>query len=1120
MKNTRNRHSLHYSFKKPQRTDLLSIIFILSFCLVSFNSYGQANIAKSQKVTLNIENKQLSQILNEISTKTGFIFFFNDDYIKDIKNVNINCSDCSIQEALNKLLADTDLVYTIENKQVYLNKKANIKKTTAPKKEIAIKGVIKDSNNEPIIGANITIKGSGTGTISDIDGQFTLPNVEEGASVIISYIGFSSQTIKAGNKSFYDIILKDDQLMMDEVVVVGYGTQKKSDLTGAISNISSDKLNTQSNINIGQALQGKIAGVDIVSQGGAPGSGLKIMVRGIGTFGNSAPLYIVDGMYMGGIDHLNPNDIATIDVLKDASASAIYGSRAANGVIIITTKEGSDTEGKPIVDISANVGVQIPNKHLKMMNKEQWANAIKVSREAINQPNLEMAMDLESKPDNDWQKELLKPAITHNYNVGIKGGGKSYKYYTGLGYYNQDGVVKNTNYERYNIQFKSDFQRGILKAGTNIIFNISENAPLLPYARGGILGVILQSVPTLEKYDENRKGGYGGTYGEITDLPNPLGACDNGLMQRKQNNLDTYINIYMELDLYKGLKYKLNLTPDYHTTRYFEYQNIYDFGTTTNEKTSVTDDRNNSRNLLVEHLLTYDQTFGKHKLSSLLGYTFQTYKNRYLLARGQGMPEGIKEINAATLDRVNDGSLTRSTLISYLARIFYSYKDKYLLTATLRRDGSSKFGKDNRYGNFPSVSVGWNISEETFLKKLDWLDQLKIRGGYGVLGNQSIGDYNYSSYITTGINYPDGEGGLLQGAFPKYFSNPNIKWEETSMTNIGVDFKALRTRLGLTLDYYIKDTKDVLLNVPIPISTGGANDPIKNAAKIRNKGFEFSLSWNDMPTDKFSYGINVVGSILDNEVTRMGTGTQAIWGGATQLNVNTSKTLAGYPIGGFWLIPTDGYFQNQEEINAHSKEGQLIQPEAAPGDIRFMDTNGDGIINDDDRVYKGSPFAKWNMAINGNITYKDFDFLIGIQGVFGNKIYNATKQTLEGVNKGTNFLRSVTDYWTPQNPNASHPRLIWDDPNRNNRPESDRYLESGRFIRVRNIQLGYNIPTSLFQDKINKARIYLNIENPFTFTNYSGYSPDVNSGSATSRGFDFFIYPTNRVFMLGLNVSF
>lgn len=1034
------------------------------------------------------------------------------------KITSVKVKNEAVAQVLDRILSGTGINYELEGTHIILTTEA-IKDLHAQQQAKTVTGTVTDVSGEPIIGANIRIKGTTTGTITDIDGNFSI-KAEPQSVIEVSYIGYLTQETVINNQKSIRFLLKEDTKTLDEVVVIGYGVQKKADLTGSVANINTEKLNTQSNANIGQALQGKIAGVDIVSQGGAPGSGTRIMVRGIGTLNNASPLYIVDGMYMNSIDHINPNDIASIDVLKDASSAAIYGSRAANGVIIVTTKEGSNTEGKPIIDLSVNLGISTASKFLDMLDAKGWAEVTTIARQAIGKPALDMATDLANKPDNDWQDIMFRPALMQNYNLSVKGGGKYSTYYTGLGYFNQDGIVKGTNYQRYNIQSKNDYKRGIFSAGTNLIISFSHDKPLHQELRGGMIGTILQSVPTLEKYDDTREGGYGGTYGDVVNIPHPLAIIDDNIMDRYNENVKIFANLYAQIELFKGLKYKLNLTPDFSFERYKNYLNKYDFGLATNSITQLTERQRRRRNILVENLLTFDRTFGEHKISALAGYTYQDSRFRHIQAYGEGLPQGLEEIDAATTNRSNEGNSWRSVLTSILGRVFYSYQNKYLFTATIRRDGSSKFGKNNRYGYFPSFSLGWNVAEEKFMENVHWLDQLKLRGGYGVLGNQEIDNYQYSSTITTGINYPDGNGGLLQGAFPKNFANPDIKWEETAMTNVGIDFMAFNNRLSLTADYYVKNTKDILLTVPIPISSGGANDPIRNAGKIRNNGFEFNLGWMDQPNPDISYGINLIGSFNKNKVIAMGSESGSIKGGSTNQNITTSETKAGYPIGGYWLISTAGYFNSQEEVDAYAKDGKKIQPAAEPGDIKFVDANNDGVINDDDRVFQGSPFPDFTFALNGNMRYKNFDLSIGLQGVLGNKIYNATRQTLEDVTKGSNFLASCLDYWTPENKNASHPRLTWDDPNRNTRAESDRYLENGSYLRLRSVQLGYTFPQTWFKGAIQHARVYINAENLFTITSYSGYSPDVNADNANYRGFDNFIYPTNRTFMLGLNVTF
>lgn len=1117
MKN--NTLSGRYCFKNPRFKQIFRIMRISTFLLMVcvFCSYAGNAHSQNAKVSIRMNNVKLDKILNEIENQTDYLFIYNNQV--DINKItSVKVKNEAVAQVLDRILSGTGINYELEGTHIILTTEA-IKDLHAQQQAKTVTGTVTDVSGEPIIGANIRIKGTTTGTITDIDGNFSI-KAEPQSVIEVSYIGYLTQETVINNQKSIRFLLKEDTKTLDEVVVIGYGVQKKADLTGSVANINTEKLNTQSNANIGQALQGKIAGVDIVSQGGAPGSGTRIMVRGIGTLNNASPLYIVDGMYMNSIDHINPNDIASIDVLKDASSAAIYGSRATNGVIIVTTKEGSNTEGKPIIDLSVNLGISTASKFLDMLDAKGWAEVTTIARQAIGKPALDMATDLANKPDNDWQDIMFRPALMQNYNLSVKGGGKYSTYYTGLGYFNQDGIVKGTNYQRYNIQSKNDYKRGIFSAGTNLIISFSHDKPLHQELRGGMIGTILQSVPTLEKYDDTREGGYGGTYGDVVNIPHPLAIIDDNIMDRYNENVKIFANLYAQIELFKGLKYKLNLTPDFSFERYKNYLNKYDFGLATNSITQLTERQRRRRNILVENLLTFDRTFGEHKISALAGYTYQDSRFRHIQAYGEGLPQGLEEIDAATTNRSNEGNSWRSVLTSILGRVFYSYQNKYLFTATIRRDGSSKFGKNNRYGYFPSFSLGWNVAEEKFMENVHWLDQLKLRGGYGVLGNQEIDNYQYSSTITTGINYPDGNGGLLQGAFPKNFANPDIKWEETAMTNVGIDFMAFNNRLSLTADYYVKNTKDILLTVPIPISSGGANDPIRNAGKIRNNGFEFNLGWMDQPNPDISYGINLIGSFNKNKVIAMGSESGSIKGGSTNQNITTSETKAGYPIGGYWLISTAGYFNSQEEVDAYAKDGKKIQPAAEPGDIKFVDANNDGVINDDDRVFQGSPFPDFTFALNGNMRYKNFDLSIGLQGVLGNKIYNATRQTLEDVTKGSNFLASCLDYWTPENKNASHPRLTWDDPNRNTRAESDRYLENGSYLRLRSVQLGYTFPQTWFKGAIQHARVYINAENLFTITSYSGYSPDVNADNANYRGFDNFIYPTNRTFMLGLNVTF
>lgn len=634
MKN--NTLSGRYCFKNPRFKQIFRIMRISTFLLMVcvFCSYAGNAHSQNAKVSIHMNNVKLDKILNEIENQTDYLFIYNNQV--DINKItSVKVKNEAVAQVLDRILSGTGINYELEGTHIILTTEA-IKDLHAQQQAKTVTGTVTDVSGEPIIGANIRIKGTTTGTITDIDGNFSI-EAKPQSVIEVSYIGYLTQETVINNQKSIRFLLKEDTKTLDEVVVIGYGVQKKADLTGSVANINTEKLNTQSNANIGQALQGKIAGVDIVSQGGAPGSGTRIMVRGIGTLNNASPLYIVDGMYMNSIDHINPNDIASIDVLKDASSAAIYGSRAANGVIIVTTKEGSNTEGKPIIDLSVNLGISTASKFLDMLDAKGWAEVTTIARQAIGKPALDMATDLANKPDNDWQDIMFRPALMQNYNLSVKGGGKYSTYYTGLGYFNQDGIVKGTNYQRYNIQSKNDYKRGIFSAGTNLIISFSHDKPLHQELRGGMIGTILQSVPTLEKYDDTREGGYGGTYGDVVNIPHPLAIIDDNIMDRYNENVKIFANLYAQIELFKGLKYKLNLTPDFSFERYKNYLNKYDFGLATNSITQLTERQRRRRNILVENLLTFDRTFGEHKISALAGYTYQDSRFRHIQAYGEGL---------------------------------------------------------------------------------------------------------------------------------------------------------------------------------------------------------------------------------------------------------------------------------------------------------------------------------------------------------------------------------------------------------------------------------------------------------------------------------------------------
>lgn len=1097
---------------------LMKLTFL--FITVCFMQVSATVYSQNTRFDFAVKNIAVADILREIEDKSDFRFFYQREQVDVEKKIDLNVSGNTVEEILEIIFSDQTVEFDVRTDNLILIK-PTVPKSSLPDRAAqqpgTITGIVTDTNGQPLPGVTVLVKGTTTGTISNADGNYSLTNVPENATLVFSFVGMRSLEQNVGNQSTINVSMEEETIGIEEVVAVGYGVQRKVDLTGAVGNVKAENLNIEGSPNILSSLQGKLAGVEIVSAGGEPGSNTNVMIRGVGTFNNNSPLYIVDGMYMDNINFLNPADIESIDVLKDASSAAIYGSRAANGVIIVTTKSGSDTNGVPTISASANIGFQQTTKKIDVLNASDWITISTISREAAGRPPLDMA--LEQQADINWQDELMQMGLMQNYNISAQGGTQSFYYYIGGGYTNQEGIIKNTDYDRLNFQVKSEFKKGIVTVGENIITSFETRNPVERRVSrvGGIVGSMLNSIPTYNIYNPENDGGYNGPWGDAITWANPVGMIN--LQQENREHYKTFVNTYLMLDFNEHLQYKLNVNTNLTGNNSFSFEPHYTMGLNARDRNTMSESRGQTKSYLIENLVTYDRTFDNHKLTVLAGYTFQNNKYRVLSAGGSYMADGITVIDAAT-ETEGGSNQTVSSLTSYLGRIFYSYKNKYLLSATIRRDGSSKFLGNNRYGYFPSFSLGWNIGEESFMANFENLDMFKLRAGYGVLGNQEVGNYLYSADVNSNINYLVDGSNLWPGAFPKIFASPSIKWENTEMTNFGLDAAFFNSQLTATVEYYIKNTTDILLNVPIPPSTGAGNDPLKNAGEIRNKGFEFMVGYEAQRTNDLYYSINLVGNTVSNEVVKMGTGDQVIWSGRpNQSGGFTTKSLQGYPIGGFWLIETDGLFRSIDEVNAHSKNGNLIQPNAQPGDIRFRDINDDGVINDDDRIYQGSPFPTFTLGMNSLFNWKNIDFNIGIQANFGAKIYNSMRPDLEDVSKGSNYSTAVLDHWTTNNPEASFPRIIWGDPNQNARTDSDRFLENGDYIRLTSVQLGYQIPRSVVPF-FTSFRLFVNAENLFTITNYSGFTPDVNGGSALERGVDRYTYPLPRTVSLGLNLSF
>lgn len=988
-----------------------------------------------------------------------------------------------------------------------------------------ITGTVTDAAaGTPIPGANVIVKGTTNGAVTDFDGNFSIDASSEDV-LVFSYVGFRSQEIIVGGQSTIDVTLVEDVSTLDEVVVVGYGTQKKSDLTGSVAVVDADEMQKVSNSDVGQLLQGRSAGV-VVTSGGQPGAAPNIRIRGVATFGDNQPLYVVDGVPVGtSIRDFNPNDIESIQVLKDASAGAIYGSRAANGVVIITTKSGrKDT---PLtIKYSGYYGIDNVAQKIPVLKREDYQMIVNEKRANAglplilgNDPNSELFVD---DIDTDWQEVGLKSGMRMNHNFNFSGGGENITYNASVDYFKNEGmfVGKGPDYERYSGRINTTMEKGIFKISPSLYYSHSfENSltfrsDVLTGGRPPLINDLVWSIPTLGVYDENNRGGYAGTSSQIhnaiiLNVPGINSLFTNWVeVDRMFAIINPEFKI-MDRDNHK-LTYKLNLSYDKTITRDFSFVPAFEMGYFFNSGMSLLDD--NSRiftNQLIENTLNYNGTFGKHTFDVLLGQTFQ--KNTYVWreANSQNLPEPYYPVLSNGENQAARGGENENALASYFGRLNYNFDDRYLVTATVRRDGSSRFSENNRFGTFPSIALGWRLSNEEFFN-VSFVDELKLRGSYGTLGNQNIADYLYQPYINRNILYNFG-GNVVTGGLQTSVVNEDIKWESTTSTNVGFDATLFNRSLDLTVEYYNKETEDVLVGVPIPSSTGSINtSPTVNAGSLRNSGVDVELSYHSRGEGDFSYDITANVSTLKNEVLALGGNGEPIYGVG-------SKTQVGGEAGEHFGWVYDGIFQNQAEIDEHAVQGG-----AAPGDIRFKDINEDGVIDADDRQFLGSAIPSLNYGLNFTANYKNFDFTLFASGAAGYYINSRIYRTLMW---SSDYLNSHTDYlnrWTPDNTNTNIPRSVADDPNLNNR-DSDRpgWLQKGDYLRLNTISLGYSFPQTML-DKINffdSVRLYTTLQNVHTFTKYKGFNPDFSSG-VFEPGFDNGTYPRPRTYMLGVQLSF
>ena len=999
---------------------------------------------------------------------------------------------------------------------------------TAYSQDVTITGTVTDANSEPLVGVNVLVKGTTTGAITDIDGNFSVSG-KKGSTLVFSYIGMLTQEVVYKGTALR-VVMKDDSKALEEVVVIGYQTVKKSDLTGAVAVVDTKEMKKSAAGTLASQMQGLATGVNVRSSGRA-GEDADIQIRGVGSLSNNSPLWVIDGMITNpGVD-FNPADAESIQILKDASAAAIYGSRAANGVIIVTTKKGA--KGPMKVNVSVKETLEWSPKY-DLMNAKEYIkyNDIAYNEAIKNGVATVNSTQKHSEFDTNWQDEVLKTALVQDYNVSLSGGGDSGNYFVSAGYYNNDGVSYGNTFDRYSFRVNTQGKKGWFSFGENLAYSLTNTDP----NQTNTYNDFLRMMPTIPIYDENNPGGYGDAPKYNTFGVNPIAREDLEYRHFRQNRLNG--SLWLEFKPFDFLSYKFNGGIDL----YF-YENSWFRGEgnwTQNQEHRDPEGqkaRDNTYNMLIEHTLNFNKDFGKHHVDAVVGTTYQHHEWEGLWASRLNFPmlgngDYLTVLNAGQSNQQNSNSISENAMISYLGRANYIYDDKYYLTATFRRDGTSRLAKENRWGNFPSISGAWRISKENFFD-VPWINDLKIRGNWGRLGNSSIGDWDYIGTINQSIVTVFG-GAINSGAAQVKLVNAGLLWETKETVNVGFDAAFLDQRLTFSAEYYNSKTNDVLAETPIAISTGNqGGSPWKNAASLRNKGFEFTLGWKDQVSDfKYSALLNV--TTIDNEVLSLGRdGSRRDY-----IDSGQARTRPGHSLAEFYLRQTDGLFRTQQEIDeyvtkgTHVPEGTENKVEAGTpilingkrpqlGDVKYLDLNDDGQITDKDRDYCGSPWAKMQMSLVFNAEWKDFDFSMMWNGQFGNKVFNVARWQGRLFSDNSNYIRFKSGEEPYQiNPNSNTPRIIYGDDR--NSVQSDRFLENGSYFRMKNISVGYNFRQKWLANLgIEKLRLYATGSNLITLTGYSGLDPDFKGvNSVWNSGTDSFAYPNMRSVMFGLDLTF
>ncbi|WP_129714149.1 TonB-dependent receptor [Pedobacter sp. SYP-B3415] len=969
-----------------------------------------------------------------------------------------------------------------------------------------VTGTVADAKGEAVPGVTVKIKNTNRVTTTDGSGRFSIDVPDLQVTLVFSSIGYAEQEQALGGRTSITLTLQSDEQALEEVVVVGYGTQLKKDLTGAVSVVRAQDVKKRQSTTVSESLQGLASGIK-VRGGGQPGSEAQIQIRGLKNLSGTNPLYVIDGLVTNAGRDFNPADIESIQILKDASAAAIYGSRAANGVIIITTRKGK--EGPLQVEFSGKSSIQtIPRYDLAGTEEFSRINFMAYDNAGANRQNLDLTVN------TDWQDVAFRTGNVQDHNITFSGGSNTGNYLVSAGYFGNKGAVISTGFDRLSFRVNTQGKKGIFTIGQNLAIT---NAKADEMSGNPIIDVI-RMLPTIPVYNAANPGGYG--YGDEqrarTFGTNPLAIAD--LEDRSLENLRLRGNIFGELQILKSLKYRLNL--GYETSRdHYKYLKKDGFWTLNQafDPAIANENRAESATKLIENTLTFTENFGKHSINVIAGQSYQQDSYAQIWGTKRNLLPNPSGGYYDVLDQGNEGLTggfrNRTDIISYFGRAEYNYADKYLINGVFRRDGVSRFGPEYKFGNFPSVSAAWRISNEEFFK-VKWLNDLKLRASYGTLGSSNIGPYDYIPLINTFSTIVLGPGQNVQpGATQVKLANSDLRWEELVQQNYGFDAAFLDSKLTVSAEYFIAKTKDVLLEYPLLISTGNdGGNPRVNGVTLGNRGFEVTAGYanNDNP---LKYNVTANFTTLRNKVLDLGYNKNKTY-------VGNTVTEVGQPIGMWYVLQTDGLFQNQAEVdNYRNAQGTVIQPGAKPGDIRFRDNNGDGQITNSDKVVVGSPWPKYELGLNFGLSYKNFEFSMDWFGSFGSTVFNGPRSVIERFDDNSNYPAGIQP-WTPQNPNTTTPRAYYAS-TLNSRGDTDRWLENGSFARMKYVAISYNLPADFVKRAgFSRAQISVSGQNLITITKYTGLDPEFSNGSIFEKGYDFGAFPNLRTVSVGLQFGF